>query len=1626
MSTRESVDWHLAGWAAGLLAFVALGTYLLSVDQYGRGIRAEVGWPNKLSWRQSVDLPVTAENDDRDPVAGASVELGRLPAPTPDGSGPARFGGVRYGRADELAEVIDEFTVLTTAETDEYGRTWLEVPPARELLDRELDDDDPRSVTLVARVRQDGAATYRFADLPLQKRARLALTTDRPLYQPGDTVRLRGLALDASTGGPYTPATTESGAAARLEIVGPTGATLLRENPLVSDRGVVDQTFQLADEPRHGTYRATLSLARTETTRTFEVRPYEKPNFEVSLETRMVGSDAAPEITGTLSARYIYGEPIAGGTVAIRPTDADDRGPILEASLDGDGEYDFEIRDQSSASRLLESGLTARVTSPSGRSRQVTRRLRADASALQVDLYPHDATRFRAERETPTVVSIRGPDGRPVEDARVSIRQPETDTPVASDLRTDADGRATFDWTPDQRWTDDRRDRSLHVTIDRPTGPKSTHEIDPLIGDRKTTRVTPATPTPRVGESLDFELDIVGRSYIAGERVPVFALHDGVPVATTEVARSSGDLPSETVEGSIELDRRARGLTYLLALDHNSEIAGWTALWVRSADDSGVDIDVAGDDHRPGEKATVSVTDRAGGPTTFGVWAVDEALYELEQRADLPLSSLLHQEADVAEAAARARRSLGPDGDLQTDTPSGMQAATALNNAAGPPRLSSELVGGPLDRALDEERRAPWAIVWAFFLLALGVALLAYATWTVWREFDFDRVGGGRLFGSLVGPVALSGGWILLAFAIREPSVYLYFTVGGCALVGALLDAVFGTRDFAYGRWLGAIALLCGLGFALVVSFQFVPYYHDSILPDLLKFVVLGGILLLAANLVGWCAIFWTDERHLSLLHSLVLATLPLLGTTSLFFIQKQESRLTRARQSAPPDGEPDSRLDRSAPDDTPEARDEFPDTMLWRPEVRADDGTAELDIDLPDSITTWRLQAIAHGDDGRIGHGTATLAVDQPFFARVDLPSELRRGDTLEVPVSLVDNRDAPDAPLTVDLEVDATGSLTSRASRTGIEISAGKRRIVRIDVSADATGPGELTVRATPSGAANAEPPEADAVARSTRVVAPGRHRSDAISGTVGDGWEARADIPDEAEAARAHLDIVPPGVGVALDGVDSMLERPHGCFEQTTSAAFPNAAILGALDAVGPEDWSGGADAWHELRDRVERLVQQGYQRLLRFQTDEGGFGPYHHHAAEIGITAFGLLQIAMMEAALDDLPANRTLQAATKWLADRQRPDGTWSGRRTSDLQTTALALWALGASPAADDSIAAEAVDGLDHLLETDEAGPLARALAANAYLAADEHERARELVDDMANTAEREGRESYWETTDIAWTGERDDLADLLATTLAARAMHHLETHPELLRNATNYLATERSHEGGWPTTQTTVWAVDLYGDLASGDAEPTRLEATADGEPLARPGSEPDGSVRVIPGRSTRTRLGPRELAAGSHTFSVSPDRQTDTLAQVTAEYTVPWDHPAARPDDAALDLDIETDTDETTTGTPLPVEVTVTNTRDTRLGPTVVRLPIPPGGRATTTSLDRRRDNDTLDRLEQTPTHLVAYLPGFAPEASTSLAYEVIPQIRGDFRLPPATAYPYYNPHPQAAAPGGELRVD
>ena len=95
-----------------------------------------------------------------------------------------------------------------------------------------------------------------------------------------------------------------------------------------------------------------------------------------------------------------------------------------------------------------------------------------------------------------------------------------------------------------------------------------------------------------------------------------------------------------------------------------------------------------------------------------------------------------------------------------------------------------------------------------------------------------------------------------------------------------------------------------------------------------------------------------------------------------------------------------------------------FPETLLWRPELVTDEnGRADLNIDLADSITNWRLTSSAVSGAGQLGGSQQSIRVFQPFFVDLNLPVALTRGDEIAVPAVVYNYLDKP---LTVDLQFD------------------------------------------------------------------------------------------------------------------------------------------------------------------------------------------------------------------------------------------------------------------------------------------------------------------------------------------------------------------------------------------------------------------------------------------------------------------------------------------------------------------------------------------------------------------------------------------------------------------------------
>jgi hypothetical protein len=1155
-----------------------------------------------------------------------------------------------------------------------------------------------------------------------------------------------------------------------------------------------------------------------------------------------------------------------------------------------------------------------------------------------------------------------------------------------------------------------------------------------------------------VGEPWRFEVG-------GGVRGAVVAGKRGYPVAQGLIENGAGELvfPPEAT-GLIQLDALGPDYTRLSS----------TKLWVRPAGASGVEVKTEKAVYAPGEGAKVELSFPAtvgklasqapAAPVTFHLVGVDEALYALKERSGAPLPLLLREgEGLDLPGLARALDSLerADQGD-------------ALERRIGRARFAREVPAvsvsysypNDLTRAWREAQLRPFAQGWLLFLSALALGATFLAARTTWRAFSRQSFSWWRL--AFQGLVAVGGFLVLLAMSAASPE----YAAGGLTVwlglsLAWLVGAAVRRPSLKLGAWLllllllGMLGLSCGLCLEGVRSVG----YAEGVVA--LAFGLPAA--LLVVELVLWSfALQHRGERQAGLglvaLLGVVLA-LPLMAVMSRGGRHYDEMAIpTMAKQAAPAamfQGEAKEDEGGMAVDDAvnapstgkdavaanaapPRVRKFFPETLVWAPEVRSDaQGRAQVPLELPDSITTWRLDATASTWDGRLGVGRAPLKVWQPFFVEVELPTRLTVGDRLEIPVALVHKGDGPR-----DLQLTAQGSgglVVTQGLPPTASVPADGRQILTLVVEATQPGQGALRVQAQGQGVG-------DAVEVTATIEPDGRTLALSRSGFVGERWEAPATIPADALPGTARVEVaVFPGLAAdALEGLEGMLRMPTGCFEQTSSANYPNVLVLRLLKATPPDQWPGGAQKWQEAEAEAQRLLSLGYQRVLSFQDAGGGFRlyPKEDFEPQIMLTAYGLMQLSE-QAEVTPVDPN-VLRRAADWLMRQQNPNGTWpvyAGRTPGGgggddhdpgmLRSTAFVTWAMLRSP-----LAQENRDRLDlalvHLAQNHEAtgSPDTLGLVANALLAGGRKSDADAVLNRLVATLKRDGDRAWWEANQATWMGGRYSYADLEATSIGLYALMVGESHGELSQPLLRYLAAARSPLGGWGSTQSTVWALRVFERLRQGvKPGPTTLSVSLDGLPmqedLATAGATP-GTLTLAPGDALLRRLRAPLPAAGDHRVQLLATPKTDATAQLTTRFAVPWSSARAQVSGERLTIDLSPKTRALKRGQPLEILATLRNPGRDHLGAWIAELPVPPGAYVPPDSLEALEQQGLIDRFEVLPTHVRLYLGHIAPQTSTKLVYEVVPLVKGAVSLPPARAYVFYAPDPITEVNSGDLTIE
>src|SRR5215469_14988984 len=184
----------------------------------------------------------------------------------------------------------------------------------------------------------------------LEDKAAILLTTEKPIYQPAQTIHARALALDRADH------EAVNGHRLVFELEDSRGNKVFKKVTQTDKFGIALAEFSLAEEVNLGTYHLRASLGEEEApTNTRElainVEKYVLPKFKVAVDfdngKDRHGYRPGDHVTGTVRANYFFGKPVADGDITVKASGMDvalfDAGS-LKGRTDHNGEYRFDLR----------------------------------------------------------------------------------------------------------------------------------------------------------------------------------------------------------------------------------------------------------------------------------------------------------------------------------------------------------------------------------------------------------------------------------------------------------------------------------------------------------------------------------------------------------------------------------------------------------------------------------------------------------------------------------------------------------------------------------------------------------------------------------------------------------------------------------------------------------------------------------------------------------------------------------------------------------------------------------------------------------------------------------------------------------------------------------------------------------------------------------------------------------------------------------------------------------------------------------------------------------------------------------------------------------------------------------
>ena len=277
--------------------------------------------------------------------------------------------------------------------------------------------------------------------------------------------------------------------------------------------------------------------------------------------------------------------------------------------------------------------------------------------------------------------------------------------------------------------------------------------------------------------------------------------------------------------------------------------------------------------------------------------------------------------------------------------------------------------------------------------------------------------------------------------------------------------------------------------------------------------------------------------------------------------------------------------------------RKRFLETAYWNPDVvTAADGTAEVEIELPDNTTTWKLVARGLTKETVGGAAEAEVRARKTFFAELRTPQSLVEEDTALFVARLINTSDIKrsiDATLDLDGPFDGDARQTVRVE---VEPGASVEKTFRVKT----TEPGLIKVKLEARSTGPESEPVSDAVSGSLVVKPMGVEVYAGKGGHAAGSKTVKVALPANKHYAHTYMEIT---VGPSF--ADYLMHMANASYHYCCLPTFSDLASqvlvkLSVLDYL-RRSGHGGDGQTARLEKEVENLLTT----LLLAQKGDGGF-------------------------------------------------------------------------------------------------------------------------------------------------------------------------------------------------------------------------------------------------------------------------------------------------------------------------------------------------------------------------------------------------------------------------------------